>query len=202
MDVMKVLISGPQDTPYSFGCFLFDVFFPPEYPAVPMLIRLRTTGGGTVRFNPNLYSSGKVCLSLLGTWPGRPEEQWNDKTSTLLQVLVSIQALIMVPDPFFNEPGYERLRGTSEGDKKNLEYNFDIRAHTIIWAMCDMIENPPPMFAEAVHAHFLLKSEDIVRQCEDWLAEAVIHATDTYVARLRAAVRRLTASLSTLADDA
>ena len=29
-----------------------------------------TTGGNKVRFNPNLYDSGKVCLSLLGTWSG------------------------------------------------------------------------------------------------------------------------------------
>jgi hypothetical protein len=28
---------------------------------------------------------------------------------------MSIQALILVPDPFFNEPGYERNRGTPEG---------------------------------------------------------------------------------------
>jgi len=27
-------------------------------------------GGGSVRFNPNLYASGKVCLSILGTWSG------------------------------------------------------------------------------------------------------------------------------------
>ena len=27
-----------------------------------------TTGAGTIRFNPNLYSNGTVCLSLLGTW--------------------------------------------------------------------------------------------------------------------------------------
>jgi hypothetical protein len=35
-----------------------------------------------VRFNPNLYINGKVCLSLLGTWSG---PSWNPKTSTLLQ---------------------------------------------------------------------------------------------------------------------
>ena len=29
-----------------------------------------TTGCGTVRFNPNLYADGKVCLSLLGTYDG------------------------------------------------------------------------------------------------------------------------------------
>lgn len=30
-------------------------------------VNLQTTGKGTVRFNPNLYNCGKVCLSLLGT---------------------------------------------------------------------------------------------------------------------------------------
>ena len=29
-------------------------------------VNLQTTGGGSVRFNPNLYNCGKVCLSLLG----------------------------------------------------------------------------------------------------------------------------------------
>ena len=31
-------------------------------------------------------SCGKVCLSLLGTWEGQQGEQWNDTTSTILQV--------------------------------------------------------------------------------------------------------------------
>lgn len=26
-------------------------------------------------------------------------------------------------DPYFNEPGYERSRGTPEGDQKSREYN-------------------------------------------------------------------------------
>lgn len=48
-------------------------------------------------------TDGKVCLSLLGTWDGDRGESWNAQTSTLLQVLVSIQSLILVPQPFFNE---------------------------------------------------------------------------------------------------
>mgnify|MGYP007133273289 FL=1 len=28
-----------------------------------------------------------VCLSLLGTWQGQGGEQWNEKTSTVLQVV-------------------------------------------------------------------------------------------------------------------
>ena len=56
------------DCPYCGGCFIFDVFIPVIYPAVPPKVKLVTTGYGTVRFNPNLYNCGKVCLSLLGTW--------------------------------------------------------------------------------------------------------------------------------------
>ena len=48
---------------------------------------------------------GKVCLSLLGTWEGAKGEGWNANASTALQVLLSIQSLILVPQPYFNEPG-------------------------------------------------------------------------------------------------
>jgi len=65
------MIAGPEGTPYEGGLFEFDCFMPLEYPNTPPLVHLCTTGGGTVRFNPNLYNCGKVCLSLLGTWPGR-----------------------------------------------------------------------------------------------------------------------------------
>ena len=54
----------------------------------------------------------QVCLSLLGTWSG---PGWVPGTSTLLQVLLSIQALILVDQPFFNEPGFERQAGNAEG---------------------------------------------------------------------------------------
>ena len=56
-----------------------------------------------------------MCLSLLGTWSG---PGWDPVRSTLLQVLVSVQALIMVDEPFFNEPGYQvstRLRDKWKG---------------------------------------------------------------------------------------
>ena len=103
VNVIRFIIIGPDDTPYSNGCFEFDMVIGEQYPSAPPKVQLLTTGRGTVRFNPNLYNNGKVCLSLLGTWDG---PGWDPKVSTLLQVLVSIQSLILVPDPYFNEPGY------------------------------------------------------------------------------------------------
>lgn len=54
----QVLITGPASTPYSNGCFEFDVYFPKNYPECPMHVNMITTGHGSVRFNPNLYN---VC---------------------------------------------------------------------------------------------------------------------------------------------
>lgn len=40
-------------------------------------------------FGPNLYQGGYVCLSIIGTWSGGPEESWNSDKN-ILQVLLSI----------------------------------------------------------------------------------------------------------------
>jgi ubiquitin-protein ligase len=110
-DVIKALVSGPEGTPYAGGLLEFDIFLPAGYLKDPLEVLLLTTGDGRSPINPNLYAfNGKVCLSLLGTWAG---PSWNPAQSTLLQVLVSIQSLILVPEPFFNEPGFERWMNTN-----------------------------------------------------------------------------------------
>jgi hypothetical protein len=58
-------------------CFCLDVV---------VQVNLQTTGGKSVRFNPNLYKDGKVCLSLLGTWDGHKSETWDSQVSTINQV--------------------------------------------------------------------------------------------------------------------
>ena len=57
-----MLRTGPKDTPYICGVYVFDVYAPPSYPEVPPIVKIVTTGNGTVRFNPNLYSDGDVLL--------------------------------------------------------------------------------------------------------------------------------------------
>ncbi|CAG9531988.1 unnamed protein product, partial [Cercopithifilaria johnstoni] len=171
LDVMKVLITGPADTPYMNGCFEFDVWFPTDYPNSPMHINLETTGNHTVRFNPNLYNDGKVCLSVLNTWHGRPEERWNPETSSLLQVIVSVQSLILVAEPYFNEPGYERSKCTQAGQQASRDYDANIRQAVVKWAMLEVIRHPPPAFADIVKKHFWLKRKEILSQISKWISE-------------------------------
>ncbi|RBQ66217.1 hypothetical protein FVER14953_21366 [Fusarium verticillioides] len=63
---VKALIMGPHETPYEFGFFEFAIRFHKEYPSKSPSVICVTTNGGRCRFNPNVYSNGKVCLSILG----------------------------------------------------------------------------------------------------------------------------------------
>lgn len=94
-----VMIIGPSDTPYENGLFFFDVTFPHNYPHSPPSFTYLTNDGKT-RFNPNLYRSGKVCLSILNTWHG---EQWTS-CQTLSSVLLTL-VTIFNDNPLMNEPG-------------------------------------------------------------------------------------------------
>jgi len=155
--IFRFLITGPKDTPYQDGCFLFEMILNNDYPITPPSVRFLTTGNGKVRFNPNLYACGKVCLSLLGTWSGNEGEKWNSKTSTLLQILVSIQSLIFTDKPYFNEPGSENNMNSEAGKKANDDYNKAIKSHTQTWAIKNMIKNPSEDFKEIIEKHFQLK---------------------------------------------
>ena len=167
-DMLKVLVTGPDDTPYQNGLFEFDVFFPVNYPQQPPKISFLTTGAGNVRFNPNLYNDGKICLSILGTWEGRPEEKWNPFCS-LLQVLISIQGLIFVRQPYFNEPGFEKFQGTPKGEEFSRKYNLHLENATLVYAIFEQWRNGPLYFRDIIKRHFWLKREAVLKQAERWL---------------------------------
>jgi baculoviral IAP repeat-containing protein 6 len=99
------------------------------------------------------------------------------------QVLVSIQSLILVCEPYFNEPGYERSRGTPSGNASSREYDANIRQATVKWAILEQIKCPPPCFKDVVVKHFWLKRHKILRQCEEWIAEMEIYCNDKRTGR-------------------
>ena len=171
LDMLRVMITGPDESPYANGCFFFDVNLPSSYPQVSPKVQFLTTAGGSIRFNPNLYNDGKVCLSLLGTWSG---PGWVSGQSTLLQVLISIQSLILVPDPYYNEPAWEAARGTEHGAAQSKKYNQTIRSYTLTAALLDHLSsilsntNQYVEFESAMINHYLEKRSLIQRELWSW----------------------------------
>lgn len=126
-----------------------------------------------------------MCLSLLGTWPGGGEaEKWNE-ASTFLQVLVSIQSLILVPQPFFNEPSFESTYATAQGQNQSRKYNEDRFEGTVRWAMIEQLRSLKDLadpskdegFHEVIRKHFFLKRFEIreqiaAAQADEWAGAA------------------------------
>ncbi|KAG6502542.1 putative ubiquitin-conjugating enzyme E2 38 isoform X1 [Zingiber officinale] len=166
MDIMRAVIIGPAGTPYHDGLFFFDAYFPPNYPYVPPVLNFHSGG---LRINPNLYECGKVCLSLLNTWPGRECEMWRPSNSTMLQVLVSIQALILTEKPFFNEPGNEGIENTVYGKLNSLAYNEDVFLLSCR-IMLYSLRKPPMHFGDFVAGHFRYRGRAFLLACKTYMS--------------------------------
>ena len=125
-------------------------------------VRLMTTGGGSVHFNPNLYSCGKVCLSILGTWSG---PAWTP-VQNLTSVLLSIQSLLST-DPYYNEPGVPRNVVASE------RYSDYVRHETIRVAVLDMVgdtslaRSMPPKLLSVARSLFIAHFPVYRDTCEE-----------------------------------
>lgn len=106
------LIIGNNDTPYLYGYYFFKFDFPENYPFSPPKVTF-LTNDGKMRFNPNYYSCGKVCLSLLNTWNG---DGWTS-CQTIYSILIVLSS-VLNSNPLLNEPGIN-------SNDLNLErYNF------------------------------------------------------------------------------
>lgn len=104
LDILRVLIIGPRETPYELAPFLIDFYFGGDFPMKPPKAYFHSWTNGVGRVNPNLYEDGNICLSLLGTWPGDDgKDTWSATGSTMLQIIVSILGLVLVKEPYYSE---------------------------------------------------------------------------------------------------
>ncbi|XP_077936501.1 ubiquitin-conjugating enzyme E2O isoform X2 [Gasterosteus aculeatus] len=165
MDLFSAQIKGPTRTPYEDGLFLFDIQLPNIYPSVPPLFRYLSQCSG--RLNPNLYDNGKVCVSLLGTWIGKGTERWTSKSS-LLQVLISIQGLILVNEPYYNEAGFDSDRGLQEGYENSRCYN-EMALIKMVQSMTLLLQNPVEVFKQEIQEHFASSGWRLVHRLDAWL---------------------------------
>ena len=63
LDLLRILIMGPQGTPYEFAPMVFDMHFSSRFPHSPPEAQFHSWTNGVGRINPNLYEDGKVCVS-------------------------------------------------------------------------------------------------------------------------------------------
>jgi ubiquitin-conjugating enzyme E2 Z len=151
-DILKgyAMIVGPSDTPYFGGYYFFEFNYPADYPHSPPKVKY-WTNGNQIRFNPNLYTCGKVCVSLLNTWRG---EQWTS-CQTISTVLLTLCTLLC-NDPLLNEPGVQKAVHTN-ADINN--YNEIIYYSNLDVAICDIISKK-----KGVYQDFFANFEPFIKE--------------------------------------
>ncbi len=117
MTTLKLLIIGPDNTPYQGGFYFFNITLPINYPFSPPKFTFLTKCDD-IRYHPNFYVEGFVCLSVLNTWG---QNEWSP-CQTITAIASTIQS-IMNENPIINEPGYETEIGIISQDYyKIIEY--------------------------------------------------------------------------------
>ena len=157
-------IVGPKDTPYENGVYVFKFKFKNTYPYEPPVLTYLTNDGKT-RFNPNLYRSGKVCISILNTWRG---ERWS-ACQSIRSVLMMILT-VLNDTPFLNEPGIKKTNKDYDDYNDIITYKNFERAIFKNYMLCmkedvchsDVSDDCWPDMRDFMVSHFILKKNEIL----------------------------------------
>jgi ubiquitin-conjugating enzyme E2 G1 len=94
----EVFIVGPPETLYEGGFFRASLKFPEEYPNKPPTMHFITQ-----MWHPNIYSDGKVCISILHP-PGEDEYGYEKSSERWLpihsveSILISVISMLSAPN--------------------------------------------------------------------------------------------------------
>jgi ubiquitin-conjugating enzyme E2 Z len=116
------------------------------------------TNGEKVRFNPNLYTCGKVCVSLLNTWRG---EQWTS-CQTISTILLTLCTLLC-KDPLLNEPG------VTSKHKDMHSYNEIIEFSNLRTAICDILYRREGIYLPFFENFYPFVKENFVKNVDNLL---------------------------------
>ncbi|GJV98597.1 ubiquitin-conjugating enzyme/RWD-like protein [Tanacetum coccineum] len=125
------------------------------------LVHYRSGGLG---INPNMYKCGKVLLSLRKTSRGE-ERMWVLGSSTMLQLLVSIQDRILNAKPLFNDMTYSVSSGSVYGEESSVLYNRNTFIKTLK-TMVYTMQSLPKNFEVFVVGYFRNLFGDILAVCD------------------------------------
>jgi ubiquitin-protein ligase len=115
------------------GFWFFYLEFPYNYPHAPLAMKTLTQDG-YMRFGPNLYRCGKVCLSILNTW--HVGDKWS-AVQTLQSVMLSVISNVLTTGAFQHEPNI----GLATGPQAEIYDRMIL--HSNLKTIIRMIEAPP-----------------------------------------------------------
>ncbi|KAK7849781.1 putative ubiquitin-conjugating enzyme e2 26 [Quercus suber] len=179
MDLLRAVIIGTEGTPYHDGLFFFDFFFDFNHPNVPPKFHYHSWG---LKLNPafNKNGSRSVCLCLYKpftvnhSWglklnPAFNNSYWHPGVSTMLQLLVSLQGLILNTRPF----NWHQPIPSDNTETQSRQYDEDVFV-LLLRTMTYTMRSPPKHFEDFVVGHFCNRGCDILVACRAYMDGAQV----------------------------
>jgi len=110
----EVVVPGKEGTMWEGARIPMSMTFTEDYPNKPPVCKFKMVGNtNKPLFHPNVYPSGKICLSLLDA-----DKAWKPSL-TIKHLLIGIQTLL--DDPNNADPAQEEPYRAFKNDKKEYE---------------------------------------------------------------------------------
>ncbi len=172
-------VVGRPDTPFAYGCFLFDVYLPLGYPSSPPKVQHITPGVANIKASqssgglaPNLHQeSGRVFLSSLD---GFDEFGWNPAKANVYTILSTLrQKFLGVDFTNYCEPdcGAEDTSFTASCDHHkipDMSLEKELQHRTIEYAILAPLIEPWRGFERVITRYFSSAKYEIVQQFFVW----------------------------------
>jgi len=72
-----------------------------------------------------------------------------------------------VPEPYFNEAGYDRQKGTQMGEENSRMYN-EMAVLKLVQCMTRMVRNPAQPFASEIMEHMKMNANNFITRLRLW----------------------------------
>lgn len=182
VSLIYMMIMGPVDSPYE-GCPMFFTIEPGtqynhssegvgadrQYPLEPPRVLFHSPY--SIRCHPNLYQpsgGGKVCLSILGTWPG-------DSWVALMTFMTIAQTILGILDnhPLCNEPAFY-----NQPKAPGVQQYTNLVQYVCIKESANTLLVPAVVNGTSIAHHVAMHFQDEMR---NW----VLQYRERYIKRLR-----------------
>jgi ubiquitin-protein ligase len=140
-NLVHAIIKAPADSVYRHTFIRLDLEVPDDYPHSPPKVTFVNHDG--VRIHPNMYEDGKVCATILGTWPS-DNEKW---TSSM-----GIETVLVALTSFFDNHPYTY----EPGGRDDPSYTVYVRYQSFVTCLVRYMERETlASFKDYIFGYFL-----------------------------------------------
>lgn len=129
--ILDFILFGPNDTPFEGGIFEGKIELDINYPDKAPNVRFNGSKYVPILFHPNIYTKGKVCISILHE--GRDSTDYESSEMRWRGAINGINGILMSIYLMLNDPNFESPANIDAGNEWRNDYEkYKKRIYSIV----------------------------------------------------------------------